>query len=239
MAAAKISRSSGQRKTRGSTRPSLEASIPSVDSRALAPQPAAPANGEAKAIGQRLRELRRARSLTLKDIAEGAGLAQSFISQIEAGAANPSIASLQRIGKVLGLTLAELFNDPSADADGTGQPTADEERARVVRKDQRRLIRWPGSAGSAYLLTPDLRHKLEVFLNVREPGHTTGEEGYTHEGEEFGLILEGSYEVTVKDDTFVLEEGDAIYFSSRLPHRIRVLGRKPGRSLWVVTPPSF
>ena len=61
----------------------------------------------------------------------------------------------------------------------------------------------------------------------------------THEGEEFGFILEGRYESTVDGQVFVLEEGDSITYPSRLPHRGRAIGNQRVRTLWVITPPSF
>ena len=60
-----------------------------------------------------------------------------------------------------------------------------------------------------------------------KPGGSATEEDercMTHEGEEFGFILEGRYEITVGDKSIVLEEGDSITFPSRLPHRGRALG---------------
>ena len=101
------------------------------------------------------------------------------------------------------------------------------------------MLTWPGAHGRTQLLTPDLERKLEVTLSVWKPGYTTGPEPYAHAGEEFGLVLEGRFEVTVGDATFRLETGDTIYFPSHLPHRSRVLGRRPATTLWVITPPSF
>ena len=59
---------------------------------------------------------------------------------------------------------------------------------------------WPGRSAPSYLLTPDLRGRLEVLLDVLEPGTPAEEDEerwMTHEGEEFGFILEGRYEATV------------------------------------------
>lgn len=192
-----------------------------------------------RALGARIRALRRARKLTAKRVADRAGLSASFIGQIEAGIANPSMASLKRIADVLECQLPDLF-DGNADQGAAPALPAGPSRisdVRIVRQDQRKMMTWPGSRGTAYLLTPDLRRKLEIFLSEREPGHDTGED-YSHEGEEFGLILDGRLEVRVSGEVHVLEEGDSIYFSSTYPHNFRVVGRRT-RVLWVVTPPSF
>lgn len=70
-------------------------------------------------------------------------------------------------------------------------------------------------------------------------GHSSGDEPYSHEGEEFGLVFRGRYEVEIAGEVYLLEEGDSIYFPSRLPHRVRALGDAPAETLWVITPPSF
>lgn len=77
-----------------------------------------------------------------------------------------------------------------------------------------------------------------MTLSVIQPGEGYGHEPYSHRGEEFGLVLSGTYEVTVEGKAYVLEQGDSIYFSSRLLHRTRALGDEPVTTFWVVTPPS-
>lgn len=195
-------------------------------------------------FGSRLRHLRKKRGLTLAQIAEGANLSRSFISQVESGQAAPSIASIKRICDVLEVSLAELFDvhdaensEPRSQQDGESAQTAD--RVRVVRKDRRKAFKYPGAKSMNYLLVPDLQGKLEVILGVMQPGETSEIEAWSHDGEEFGFILEGTYELTVGGRSYTLEEGDSIYYSSRLPHSARVIGDHPVRWIWVITPPSF
>jgi quercetin dioxygenase-like cupin family protein len=138
--------------------------------------------------------------------------------------------------------MAALFTDGEpggpAGAAQTSRNGAKPPPARVVRKDQRKTLAWPGRPWKTYLLTPDVQGELEVLLNELQPGATI-DDAYTHEGEEFGFVLEGSYEVTVGGAVYVLEEGDSISYSSRIPHKMRVVGDRPSRSIWVITPPSF
>jgi len=196
-------------------------------------------------IGQRLRKIRKSKGVTMQQVAEKSDLSKSFISQIEAGTANPSVASLKKIANVLGTPLAALFegdpNLPGEDSrNGNGASgKATSEDVSVVRRDRRKTLGWPGLAGQAYLLTPDLRGKLEVVLSVLEPGDSSGDDFYSHEGEELGLVLEGRYEVVFPDQSFMLEEGDSICFPSNLPHKTRVVGDKRVQTIWVITPPSF
>jgi transcriptional regulator with XRE-family HTH domain len=191
-------------------------------------------------VGQQLKALRRGKGLTLQQLAVMTDLSRGFISQIEAGTANPSVGTLKKVADALGVPMGALFtngtNTDQSAAVQNGATAASE--VRVVRKDRRKTLMWPGRPWKTYLLTPDLQRKLEVLLNELEPGDTS-DEFYTHEGEEFGFVLEGSYEVTVGDEVFVLEEGDSISYPSRIPHKMRVVGNRQTRALWVITPPSF
>ncbi|NED96541.1 helix-turn-helix domain-containing protein [Phytoactinopolyspora alkaliphila] len=189
-------------------------------------------------IGQRLRAARRERKRSLQFVADAAGLSKSFISQLELGQSAASLGTLKRICAVLDIPVWALLDD--APANGTeGQDDA-EGRARVsvVRSHQRKVRRPSGSSTEISLLTPDLNRKIEVTLSVVQPGEGYGHEPYTHRGEEFGLVLSGTYEVTVDGVAHVLEAGDSIYLPSHLPHRTRALGDVPVTTFWVVTPPS-
>lgn len=192
-------------------------------------------------VGRQLRELRRDRGLTLQQLAAHTGLSRTSLTRIEAGTANPSVGTLKKVSGALGVSIGDLFTNGS-DTQETESTFAHSSTAssevRVVRKDKRKTLSWPGRPWKTYLLTPDLQRKLEVLLNELEPGDTS-DEFYTHEGEEFGFVMEGSYEITVGDNVYVLEEGDSIYYPSHLPHKMRVVGDRPTRALWVITPPSF
>ena len=192
-------------------------------------------------VGRQLRELRRDRGLTLQQLAAHTGLSRTSLTRIEAGTANPSVGTLKKVSGALGVLIGDLFTNGS-DTQETESTFAHSSTAssevRVVRKDKRKTLSWPGRPWKTYLLTPDLQRKLEVLLNELEPGDTS-DEFYTHEGEEFGFVMEGSYEITVGDNVYVLEEGDSIYYPSHLPHKMRVVGDRPTRALWVITPPSF
>ncbi len=194
-------------------------------------------------LGSRLREIRKKQGMTMAQVAAASGLTRSFISQIESNAARPSIGALKRIGDALGITLGSVLDDePTGAADsqaaGLEPHVSSVDRLEVVRSDQRKMLVWPGRRWETFLLTPDLQRKLEVILDVMEPGDGK-EEPYAHRGEEFGLVLEGQYEVTVDGETVVLEAGDAVYYPSHLPHSTRVIGDRPAKTLWVITPPSF
>ena len=178
-------------------------------------------------LGPRIRSLRQARNVTLRELAERAGVTESFLSQVEREVTSPSIASVQRIARALDLGIAELFAE---------EPPL----GRVVRRAERRRIAYGGLGAVDEFLTNGRDGRLQVILSTLEPGGGTGEEGYTHDSdEEVVIVLEGRLELWVGDEHHVLEAGDTITHSSRQPHHNRNPG--PGRTvvLFCSTPPSF
>lgn len=178
-------------------------------------------------LGPRIRSLRLARQVTLRELAERAGVTESFLSQVEREVTSPSIASVQRIARALDLGVAELFVD-------------DVPLGRVVRQADRRRIVYPGLGAIDEFLTAGREGRLEVILTTLEPGGGTGDEAYTHESdEEVVVVLDGCLELWVGDEFHLLERGDAITYSSRQPHRNRNPGPGPATVLFCATPPSF
>jgi len=185
---------------------------------------------------RKLREIRKSKGLTLSQLARLVGLSPNYLSQIERGIANPSIGVLKKITNALGIQYMSLAEGKNAIPNGLEEMRGD---VKIVRLNKRKTLIYPGGLRRASLLTPDLQGKLEVIITVEEPALESNDEWYSHEGEEFGLVLEGCYEVTVNDETYFLNEGDSITFPSSLPHKMRNPGKKPSKTLWVITPPSF
>ena len=178
-------------------------------------------------LGARIRALRLARGETLRRLAADAGVTESFLSQVERGVASPSIASVQRIARALGQSIAELF-------------AADERAGIVVRARDRRRVVYQGLGAIDEFLTRATDGRLQVILSTIEPGGGTGDEAYTHESdEEVVVVLEGSLDLWVGPEHFRLEAGDAVTHSSRLPHRNTNPGPGVARVLFCMTPPSF
>lgn len=183
-------------------------------------------------IFAKIRKLRKEKHFTLNKMAEKTGISVNYLSQVERGYTNPSIGILKKITDALEVPLLALV-------DGSSQAPFHREGVAIVRKDMRKKLVYPKSKLQEYLLTPDLNRKIGVVLSESKPGKDQEDALYQHEGEEFGLILEGQYEVTVNDEVYILNEGDSIYFPSHLPHKMRGIGRKRCKTLWVITPPSF
>jgi len=187
-------------------------------------------------LGAKIRQHRKARSLTLTELAEQCDISPSFLSQIERDQANPSVATLHTIAEVFGLTLATFFEKP--DRNNGYYPSA-EISAKVVRADQRKILIYPGSGIRNELLSPDLKRDIQMMRVVIPPGADTGDVPLVHEGEECGFVLQGQVEVWVGDEHFLLGPGDAIYQDSTVPHRSRNVGTTDAIIVVAITPPSF
>jgi transcriptional regulator with XRE-family HTH domain len=178
-------------------------------------------------LGARIRSLRQARRLTLRAVADQAGVTESFLSQVERDVTSPSIATVGRIARALDLSIAQLF----AEEPSTG---------RVVRREARRRVAYPGLKSVDEFLTANMAGRLQVIMSTIEPGGGTGEEPYTHDSdEEVVVVLAGVLDLWVGDEHYVLREGDSIQFPSRLPHWNMNRGAVPVTVLFCLTPPSF
>lgn len=178
-------------------------------------------------LGPRIRSLRQARRLTLREVSQRAGVTESFLSQVERDVTSPSIATVQRIARALDLSIAQLFAE-------------EPETGRVVRREARRRVAYPGLKAVDEFLTSNMAGRLQVIMSTIEPGGGTGAEPYTHESdEEVVVVMAGVLDLWVGDEHYVLREGDAITFPSRLPHWNVNQGDTPATVLFCLTPPSF
>ena len=178
-------------------------------------------------LGTRIRSLRQARHLTLRDVAHRAGVTESFLSQVERDVTSPSIATVHRVAQALGLSISQLFAEEA-------------EAGRVVRRDARRRVAYPGLRAVDEFLTSNLAGRLQVILSTIEPGGGTGAEPYTHDSdEEVVVVLRGVLDLWVGDEHYILREGDAITFPSRIPHWNANHGDAATTVLFCLTPPSF
>lgn len=178
-------------------------------------------------LGASIRRARKRRGLTMRQVAEASGLSISFISQLERDLVSPSVNSLQRVSRALGMQIGGFFEDQGK----TG---------RVIRAHERPRLIYPNRAEEEYLLTPVDSKRLQVLYYRLQPGMSSGETPYSHESdEECGVVLRGSLEVTVAGETVVLHPGDAITFDSHLPHAWCNNGDEECEALWIVTPPGY
>jgi len=157
------------------------------------------------------------------------GLSVGYLSLLERDLATPSIKSLYAVSRALGVTISWFF-------DAGEIPEA--ERNLVVRRARRRRLEY--SAGIVdELLSPTLTGALELLSSRFPPGASSGDQPYTHTGEEAGVVTRGRLELWVEGRMVLLETGDSFGFVSTLPHRYRNPGPDEAEVIWAITPPSY
>ncbi len=175
-------------------------------------------------LGDIIKNARKEKQMTIKEVAEKAQVTVSLLSQIENNKANPSINSLIAIAGALNVRTSYFFN---VHENGTNP---------VIKSYERRAIQSPNGV-TFYLLRPtrpDL--SIDFKYTVYEKGGSAGN-FHTHEGEECGIILEGRLEVTYDDKTYILEAGDSIYIDSRKPHFMKNIYDGRTITIWADSPP--
>jgi transcriptional regulator with XRE-family HTH domain len=181
---------------------------------------------EIASLGTKLRDLRRARKMSLEELSDLTGLSIGILSQIERGKGNPSFVTLMKVADSLDIQLGYFFSENSPSQI-------------LVRKSQRRRMRFTSPGLTYELVTPDLDRRLEVVWTSLEPGSRTQEEPFSHEGEECILLISGVLEAHVAEQVFMLEEGDAITFDCTAPHWYYNPGPDVAEVCGAITPPSF
>jgi transcriptional regulator with XRE-family HTH domain len=164
--------------------------------------------------------------MTLRQLADATDLSESFLSQLERGLTDGSVASLRSIAAALGVNLADLFDKNGAAG------------ARVLRMSARPAIKF-GRQAVKQLLTPNVPDHFEIFSVDFEVGGSTGDQQYTHgDSDEFILVQSGSVKLELAQDVFLLESGDSIVFRSSVPHRVVNVDASASKVLWVISPPT-
>lgn len=179
-------------------------------------------------VGEKIKELRKEKGMSIADLANKSELSPSLISQIERNMVTPSIASLWKIAQSLQVSVGYFFDEETKDITNP-----------VVKKDKRKKIIASNNNAIYELLSPDLNRKIEFLYITIKPGDYSTKDFVTHEGEECGIVIKGKLMVKMKDREYILEEGDSIYFDSTIPHRYINIGDEVCESIWAMTPPSF
>lgn len=159
---------------------------------------------EPNSLGTRLRLRRQELGLTLKEIADGAGLSVGFISQIERDITIPSLTSLINVCRVLRSEVGDFLQQPSGD--------------KPVTRHQQRPIYALGSNAITYerVSASFPGNVLRSVIFHEPPGFRS--EPMAHEGEEIFFILEGGLTIEIDGERTILEAGDSIHFPSTRTH---------------------
>jgi transcriptional regulator with XRE-family HTH domain len=174
-------------------------------------------------LGARIRHARERRRLSLGDVSERTGLSRGFLSRVERDMTSPSVASLVAVCRAIALPLERLFAASTVS---------------VVRAADRPAAVLPGRAVADTLITPAHEPHVTVLETLAAPGGSGGDDYYALPSEcEVCYVLDGTIELDVDGDTFVLARGDALTFGASTPHTWRNPSpTDEARVVWVIAP---
>lgn len=181
-------------------------------------------------FGEKLREVRGKKKMTLKDVARKLEVTESFISQIERNRVSPAIDTLLRIADVLDMDPEYLFSDFKKT-----------KSVNLVRYNERNRIVMQGATYEQLSKTIGVReeHGMEAYYMEIARGGEKGSREYGHKGRELGIILEGSGVFKFGTKTYELHKGDSISYESDIPHVLQNCGKGTLKAIWVTTPPKM
>lgn len=174
-------------------------------------------------VGSKLRRLRKASAMSIQSLAEQSDRSIGYISQIERGISSPTLRDIAVFTKALGVPFNELLREPFH-ADAGGPIRSDSERV---------LIDFRGTGITKRVLAPHNQGSIDFYLMTIEPGGSTGESPYSHNGEEAGFVLKGLLQITIGGQEYQLSAGDSFRFSSRTAHGFCNAAGETAEVLWI------
>jgi transcriptional regulator with XRE-family HTH domain len=177
-------------------------------------------------ISKNIKKYRLNKGFSLDQLARLCSLTKGYVSKIENSEKAPPFSTLIKIAAALNVDVNLLIAEDVE--------LIEDARICVVRKGEGKEVMTRGTLyGYKYETLaqkkPGKNMEPYIFLPV-----TANEAMFSHEGEEFQYVLEGTHEFTYGDEIYTLYEGDSIYFDSSVPHSGRSIGKQPAKILAVI-----
>lgn len=175
-------------------------------------------------VGQRLRQLRTERDLSIRALAALSHLSINTLSLIENGKTSPSVSTLQQLAAALHISISFFFE-------------TDTPKSQVVHSKARQRPRVQFQHGALEDLGAGMTDRaVQPFLVTLEPNSGSGPDQIVHTGYEFLFCIKGRITYTVEEHVYLLEPGDSLLFESHLPHRWYNVEPEQSQALLVLYP---
>lgn len=175
-------------------------------------------------IGNKIRQLRTQKGLTLEELASRSELTKGFLSQLERNLTSPSIDSLDDILEALGTNLADFFKEDRAE--------------QFIFRDADFFVDERESCTISWIVPNTQKNRMEPILLTLPRGGESFEVS-PHSGEEFGYVIDGSVVLEHDGKRSTLHQGETFYLHGRTFHTIKNEDSDTAHVLWVSTPPLF
>ena len=173
-------------------------------------------------VGNRIRQFRESRNMSMQDLAEATGLGVDFLDTLEKDSVYPSIGPLQKIARALNVRLGTFMDDVACqDPIITRKEGRDAVLTMKHTAAKRPLYRYFSLAkGKA-------DRNMEPFFIEVMPEPEEDRKLSSHQGEELIIVQSGKLLVIYGKKTEVLEAGDSVYYNSVVPHYVGAYGTEP------------
>ena len=180
-------------------------------------------------FGKKLRDIRKKKSFTMKDVASSVGVSESLISQIETEKVYPAVDTLISICEFLKVDPSIFFTK-----------IVEKETVKVVKKECREITLKNGVKYEklSTIFKGDNENNIDAYYIEIDPNCNSGNDDYGHQGKELGTIVEGNGEFVIGGKTIKVEAGDTITFDSSIPHKLTNVGDEVLKTYWTITPPK-
>jgi len=182
---------------------------------------------DTRTLGADLRALRKARGMTLQDLADRLGRSVGWLSQVERDISDPAIDDLRDLARALDVSVSSLFRTHAAPG----------EAGHVVRANARRPIGNREAGLVEALLSPDLTDDFEVVHSTFEP-RTAKARTVTRPTQEVGYVVSGQLTLWIGAAEFHLNPGDSFRIRGE-PYAWANPHDAPCVVIWVIAPPVY
>ena len=183
-------------------------------------------------VGEKIKSLREQKNITKENVAERSGLSLDQITAIEENVNVPSLAPLIKIARVLGVRLGTFLDDNNelgpvvTRATDNVKSISFSNNATEARKNMDYFSLSKAKSG---------RHMEPFIIDIAASDSDFSLS--SHEGEEFIYVLEGTVEINYGKETYVLQQGDSIYYDSIVAHHVHAAENATAKILAVVYTP--
>lgn len=179
-------------------------------------------------IGTRVKELRKDRGLTLTDLANKTELSLGFLSNLERGQTSPTIAALHTVCNALDITLNDIINTNDTHQE---EEDSDGEVVSIVRADERLPLFDQDNGNLHYDAMTDGTSSLKSTCMIIKG--STLVPFQPHAQDELGIVIEGSLELIIENNSYYLYKGDSIVIKAGTMHYGRASSKEPCISYWI------
>jgi len=179
-------------------------------------------------IGDKIRDLRKARKVTLIELSEKTGVAQATLSRIETGVMLGTVESHQAIAETLGISLGDLYSD------------IDSRREKIEHtQPTEQKVEKRGKASIQVLTSSALKKKMLPTLITLESSSELSVQKEEVGVEKFVYCLKGEVEIKLDKASYKIKSKESLYFDASLPHTLKNSASKPAELFSVTSPPKI